>query len=90
MEKIENINPLFDRLLVREVQTPDTGIYIPPSGKERSFLMEVLSVGNEVKFIKPTQVVLIAKYAGVEVPTPHNQKHYIIRECDVLGVLEVA
>jgi len=84
----KKIMPLLDRILVTEkTQTPDNGIYLPTTPTQRSFLLQCIASGPDVKEIKVGQTVLIAKYAGVEVPTTSDQKQYIIRECDVLGVM---
>ena len=93
------IRPLQDRLLVTRIDEEETtkgGIIIPDTAKEKPSEGKVVAVGkgkaNEDGKITPLDVkkgdrVLFSKYSGTEV-TIEGDEHLIIREDDVLGVME--
>ena len=93
------IRPLGDRILVSRVEEEEKskgGIIIPDTAKEKPQEGKVIAVGNgkrqEDGEIRPLDVkkgdrVLFSKYAGTEVTVEGNER-LIIREDDVLGVLE--
>ncbi len=93
------IRPLQDRIIVRRVDEEETtkgGIIIPDSAKEKPQEGKVTAVGkgkvNEDGKLQPLDVkkgdkVLFSKYAGTEINI-EGEEHLIIREDDVLGVVE--
>ncbi len=93
------IRPLQDRIIVlREdgEETTSGGIIIPDSAKEKPQEGKVIAVGNgkvnEDGKVQPLDVkkgdkILFSKYAGTEVNI-EGEEHLIIREDDVLGVVE--
>ena len=93
------IRPLQDRILVKRIeeeQQTKGGIIIPDSAKEKPQEGIVIAVGGgrvaEDGTVRPLDVkkgdkVLFSKYGGTEVNLD-GQEHLIIREDDVLGVLE--
>jgi len=93
------IRPLQDRIIVRRVDEEETtkgGIIIPDSAKEKPQEGKVIAVGkgkaNEDGKLQPLDVkkgdkVLFSKYAGTEINIG-GVEHLIIREDDVLGVVE--
>ncbi len=93
------IRPLQDRILVKRVDEEETskgGIIIPDSAKEKPQEGKVIAAGkgkvNEEGKLHPLDVqkgdrVLFSKYAGTEVNI-EGEEHLIIREDDVLGVIE--
>ncbi|MAE93431.1 MAG: co-chaperone GroES [Deltaproteobacteria bacterium] len=93
------IRPLQDRILVKRVDEETTtagGIIIPDSAKEKPQEGIVVAAGNgkigddgkvQPLDVKKGDKVLFSKYAGTEV-TLDNEEHLIIREDDVLGILE--
>ncbi len=93
------IRPLQDRILVKRVDEEEKtagGIIIPDSAKEKPQEGIVISVGNgkisddgkvQPLDVKKGDKILFSKYAGTEV-TLDNEEHLIIREDDVLGILE--
>ena len=93
------IRPLQDRLIVKRVAEENKtkgGIIIPDTAKEKPLEGKVIAVGNgkilEDGKLQPMDVkkgdrVLFSKYAGTEVNI-EGEEHLIIREDDVLGVLE--
>jgi chaperonin GroES len=94
-----NIRPLQDRILVR--RTPEKtsspgGIIIPDVVKEKPLEGKVVAVGNgkvlEDGKVRPLDIkagdtVLFSKYAGTEIKI-EGEDHLILREEDVLGVIE--
>ena len=93
------IRPLHDRILVKRVEEEEKskgGIIIPDSAKEKPQEGKVVAVGNgkvsDDGKVHPLDVksgdrVLFSKYAGTEVNL-EGEEHLIIREDDVLAVLE--
>lgn len=93
------IRPLQDRLLVKRLEGEDTtkgGIIIPDTAKEKPQEGKVIAVGkgkvdDEGKThpldVKKGDKILFSKYAGTEVQI-EGDEHLIIREDDVLGVIE--
>ena len=93
------IRPLQDRILVKRVDEEAKtagGIIIPDTAKEKPQEGKVVATGNgkvaDDGNLVPLEVkkgdrVLFSKYAGSEVNI-ENEEHLIIREEDVLGILE--
>ena len=93
------IRPLQDRLIVKRIDEEETtagGIIIPDSAKEKPQEGKVISVGKgkvgEDGKLQPLDVkkgdkVLFSKYGGTEINI-EGEEHLIIREDDVLGVVE--
>jgi chaperonin GroES len=93
------IRPLQDRLLVKRVDEDETtagGIIIPDTAKEKPQEGRVAAVGNgklgddgnTVPLeVKKGDRILFSKYSGTEVNV-EGEEHLIIREDDVLGILE--
>jgi chaperonin GroES len=94
-----NIRPLQDRLLVKRAENENItkgGIIIPDTAKEKPIEATVVSVGNGKTLdngdLRPLQVkagdrVLFSKYAGTEVKIA-GEEHLILREDDVIGIIE--
>jgi chaperonin GroES len=93
------IRPLQDRILIKRVdeeQKTAGGIIIPDTAKEKPQEGRVVAVGNgkvgddgkqRPLDVKKGDRVLFSKYAGTEVKLD-GEEHTIIREEDVLGVIE--
>ena len=93
------IRPLHDRILVDRVEEEEKtagGIIIPDTAKEKPIQGKVIAVGkgklNEngevvAPDVKNGDRILFSKYAGTEVKID-GKEHLIIREDDVLGVIE--
>ncbi|MBI4699128.1 MAG: co-chaperone GroES [Nitrospirae bacterium] len=91
--------PLRDRILVKyseETEKSAGGLYIPDTAKEKPQKGEVIAVGagkvtDDGKLqkmeIKVSDVILFDKYSGSKI-TMDNVEYLIIREEDVLGILE--
>jgi len=93
------IRPLQDRILARRLDEKEKtkgGIIIPDTAKEKPQEAQVVAVGTgkvaEDGTVRPLDVavgdrVLLGKYSGTEVNLD-GEEHLIIREDDVLGILE--
>jgi chaperonin GroES len=93
------IRPLQDRIIVKRVDEEETtkgGIIIPDSAKEKPQEGKVIAVGKgkvsedgklQKLDVKKGDKVLFSKYAGTEINI-EGTEHLIIREDDVLGVVE--
>jgi len=94
------LKPLGDRLIVEPVEREEvtaSGIVLPETAKEKPQEGTVLAAGpgrrdEEGKRI-PMDVqegdrVLFAKYAGTEVKLESDRKVLVLRESDILAIVE--
>lgn len=93
------IRPLQDRILIKRLESEEktaSGIIIPDNAKEKPQEGQVVAVGNgkmltDGKLHKPDvkvgDKVMFSKYAGSEVKID-GAEHLILREDDLLGVIE--
>jgi chaperonin GroES len=98
-EKCMKIRPLQDRVIVQRVEEEEKtkgGIIIPDSAKEKPQEGKVVAVGkgkvNDEGKLTPLDVkagdkILFGKYSGTEVKL-NGEEYLIMREDDILGVLE--
>src|ERR1043165_3012317 len=95
------ITPLYDRIVVKRIDEQETtrnGIHIPDSAKEKPQEGEVIAIGKGKRLddgkmvaldVKVGDRILFGKYSGNEV-TLDATEYIIMREDDVLGVLDAA
>ena len=93
------VRPLSDRILVKRIeeqQRTKGGLIIPDTAKEKPLEGKIIAVGkgkvDEDGELRPLDVhkgdrVLFTKYSGTEIQL-EGEEHLIIREDDVLAVLE--
>ena len=93
------VKPLEDRVLVKPVEAESktaSGIYLPESSKEKPVKGKVVSTGPGKRLengkraemsVRSGDTVVYGKYAGTEVEIK-GEKHLILRESELLGVLE--
>jgi chaperonin GroES len=93
------VRPLHDRILVRRIEGEEKtkgGLIIPDTAKEKPQEGKVIAVGkgkvNDDGELRPLDVhkgdrILFGKYSGSEIQL-EGEEHLIIREDDVLAVLE--
>lgn len=93
------VRPLYDRILVKRVEEEQKtagGLFIPDSAKEKPQQGIVVSTGNgkiqedgslRKLEVKAGDKILFAKYSGNEIKMD-GEEHLILREDDILGVLE--
>ena len=98
-EREMKIRPLHDRILVKRIEEEAKskgGIIIPDTAKEKPQEGKVIAVGkgkvNDDGELRPLDVhkgdrILFGKYSGSEIQL-EGEEHLIIREDDVLAVLE--
>ncbi len=91
--------PLHDRLIVRRLESEEKtkgGIIIPDTAKEKPQEAKVIAVGKgkitDDGKLQPMEVqkgdrILVGKYSGSEIKVD-GEEHLIIREDDVLAILE--
>lgn len=91
----EKFRPLGDRILVKRLESEEKtafGIIIPDAAKEKPQTGKVIAVGCGRTFegkttpltVQVNDTVYFGKYSG----TDAGQDHIIIREDDVLGIVE--
>jgi chaperonin GroES len=95
-----NLRPLADRLIVEPIEQEEktaSGIILPETAKEKPQEGKVLAVGPGRKDkegeripmdVKEGDRVLYAKYAGTEVKLPDDRKVLVLKESDVLAIVE--
>ena len=93
------IRPLQDRVIVKRIEEEEKskgGIFIPDTAKEKPQEGKVVAVGkgklNDDGKITPLDVkvndrILFGKYSGTEINVD-GEEHLIMREDDILGVIE--
>jgi chaperonin GroES len=96
-----NIRPLYDRIVVKRIEEKEQiqgGIIIPDTAKEKPQEGEVAAVGQGKRLdsgkvvaldVKAGDRILFGKYSGNEIKID-GQEYVIMREDDVLGILEGA
>jgi chaperonin GroES len=94
-----SLRPLHDRVLVTRLEEGEQrkgGIIIPDSAKEKPQQAEVKAVGSGKLLesgertkpeVKPGDRILFGKYSGSEIKID-GQEYLILREDEILGVLE--
>jgi chaperonin GroES len=94
-----SVRPLHDRIIVTRIEEEEQrvgGIIIPDSAKEKPQQGKVIAVGKgriekDGKVtpldVQAGDVVLFGKYAGQEIKIDGTE-HLIIREEEVLGIIE--
>jgi chaperonin GroES len=94
----QRVKPLHDRIVVKRIEEEEKtkgGIIIPDTAKEKPQQGKVVAVGpgrrDDGKVVpldvKAGDTVLFAKYAGTDIKI-EGEDHLILREDDVLGVVE--
>jgi chaperonin GroES len=93
------LKPLQDRVIVKQTEAEEktkSGIVLPDSAKEKPTKGKVIAVGPGKldEKGKPMEIgvrvgdsVYYGKYAGTDVEV-EGQKYVILRENDILGILE--
>ena len=93
------VRPLHDRLIVQRLEEEEKtkgGIIIPDTAKEKPMEGKIIAAGKgkvlEDGKIHPLDVkvgdrILFGKYSGTEVKID-GEEHLIMREDDILGVIE--
>jgi chaperonin GroES len=100
-KSMASIRPLQDRVIIKRIEEGEQirgGIIIPDSAREKPQEGEVIAAGAGKKLdsgdrvaldVKEGDRVLFGKYAGTEVKLD-DEEYLIMREDDILGVIERA
>lgn len=91
--------PLGDRVVLKPLEAENTtksGIVLPGQEKEKPQQAEVIAVGpggviegKEIKMeVKPGDKVIFSKYSGNDVKMDDDQKLVIVRQHDILAIIE--
>ena len=94
----QRVKPLHDRIIVKRLEEESKtkgGLIIPDTAKEKPQQGKVVAVGAGRREdgktlpldVKSGDTVLFAKYAGTEIKLD-GEDHLILREDDVLGIVE--
>lgn len=93
------VKPLHDRIIVKRLDEEETtagGIIIPDTAKEKPQEGMVVAVGSGRRDddgkvialdVKAGDKVLFGKYSGTEIELD-GEEHLIMREDDILGIIE--
>ena len=96
-----NIRPLYDRIVVKRIEEKEQiqgGIIIPDTAKEKPQEGLVIAVSQGKRLdngqvvaldVKAGDRILFGKYSGNEIKID-GEEYIIMREDDVLGILESA
>lgn len=96
------IRPLGDRVVVEPIEEEEMTfaggqLVLPDTAKEKPQQGKVLAVGPDIEVkdedgnvigVQVGDIVIFAKYGGTQFKTRDGQKLLILREDDLLGVLE--
>ena len=91
--------PLGDRVVLKQLEaetTTKSGIVLPGQEKEKPQQAEVIAVGpggmvdgKEVKMeVMVGDKVIYSKYTGTEVKLENNEKYVIVKQGDILAIIE--
>lgn len=93
------LKPLADRVIVKQTEAEEktaSGLYLPDAAKEKPTKGKVIAAGpgkiddngkHIAMNVKEGDTIFYGKYAGTEVEV-EGTKYVILRESDILGVLE--
>ena len=93
------VKPLEDRVLVKPIEAESktaSGIYLPETAKEKPVRGKVVAAGPGKRLdngqrgqmsVREGDTVVYGKYAGTEVEIK-GVKHLILRETELLGVIQ--
>ena len=96
-----SLKPLGDRVIVEPVEKEEMtagGIILPETAKEKPQQGTILAVGPGRRDedgkripmdVKVGDRVLFAKYAGTEVKLEEDEKVLVLKESDILAVVEL-
>ena len=91
--------PLFDRVVLKQLvaeETTKSGLILTTSAQEKPQEAEVIAVGpggmvdgKEVTMqVKPGDKVIYSKYSGTEVKLDEDENLIIVKQSDILAIIE--
>jgi chaperonin GroES len=93
------LRPLDDKVVIKQSEAQEKtsgGIILPDTAKEKPQIGKILAVGpgkllengkRSKMGVKKNDEVIYARYIGSEVEID-GEKFVLLRECDVLGIIE--
>jgi chaperonin GroES len=93
------LKPLDDRIVIKQSEAEDKtagGIILPDSAKEKPLIGKIVAIGpgkllddgkRGKMSVKKNDEVIYGKYMGSEIEID-REKYVILRESDVLGIVE--
>ena len=98
-EYIMKLVPLGDRVVIKALvaeETTKSGIVLPGQAKEKPQQAEVIAVGpggvvdgkEVVMQVKPGDKVIYSKYSGTEVKLDEDENLIIVKQSDILAIIE--
>jgi chaperonin GroES len=96
---MSTVRPLEDRILVKPLDAEtktSSGLFLPESAKEKPMQGKVVATGpgklldngkRQEMLVKKGDTVVFGKYAGTEIEIK-NVKHLIVRESELLGLID--
>lgn len=92
------LKPLFDRVIIKEdnEEISKNGIFIGAVNKDNVKTGTVISIGDgndlddgkkSQMYVKPNDKVVYSKFAGIE-SCIDNKKVFVIRQTDILAIIE--
>jgi chaperonin GroES len=97
---VDKIKPLHDRVLIQRLEQEEKtagGIIIPDAAKEKAQLGKVVAIGGGKRTDEGTvipmavqtgDVVFFGKYSGTEAGSLNGSDYLILREDEILGVVQ--
>jgi chaperonin GroES len=97
---VDKLKPLHDRVLVQRLEQEEKtagGFIIPDAAKEKAQLGRVIAVGNGKctqdgtvlpMAVKAGDDVFFGKYSGTEAGSAHGKEYLILREDEILAVVQ--
>lgn len=94
------IVPVADRVVLKPIKkdekTTSAGIILTSKSEEKPQTAEVIAVGpggkidgnDVVMYVKEGQKVIFSKYAGTEVKIDDDEEYTIVRQSDILAIIE--
>ncbi len=94
-----NLKPLDDRIVIKQSEAEEKtagGIILPDSAKEKPLIGKVVAIGpgkllddgkRANMSVKKDDEVIYGKYVGSDIEID-REKYVILRESDVLGIVE--
>jgi len=94
MRKILNVKPIFDSLIVKQLETKketDSGIIIPESSQKKQNVYKVIAIGPDCKSgVKEGNYVILSKNLQVTTEIEVNGSTIsIVKEENIIAIIEI-
>lgn len=96
---VMKLSPLGDRVVLKQLEAEETtksGIVLPGNAQEKPQQAEVIAVGpggvvdgkEVVMQVKPGDKIIYSKYSGTEVKLDEDENLIIVKQSDILAIIE--